>query len=88
MTEQLKPCPFCGAHAQLFENNDKEKTCYIECMCCFVRTDDYYDKKYLITDWNRRVDSNSPVIAEAWDDALRSLVQSISKISKLIKHEI
>ncbi len=54
MTQKLKRCPFCGGRAKIFYNNDKEHTCYIECGCCFIRTDNYYDKKYLVEDWNRR----------------------------------
>ena len=87
MDEKLKPCPFCGAHAQIFENDDN--TCYIECMCCFVRTDDYYNKKDLIADWNRRYDSSNGLTADPdeWDNALRMLLQAVSKITKLIKNE-
>ncbi len=58
MTQTLKRCPFCGGSAKIFYNNDKEHTCYIECGCCFVRTDDYYDKKYLVEDWNNRYTVN------------------------------
>ena len=80
--DNLKPCPFCGAHAKIFTNNDKEHTCYIECVCCFVRTDDYYDKKYLVKDWNRRCDSPNANHDE-WYHALNALFDAVSSIKKL-----
>lgn len=84
--DNLKPCPFCGAHAKIFTNNDKEHTCYIECVCCFVRTDDYYDKKYLVKDWNRRYDSSS-ANHDKLEHALRSLYNAVSSLLKEINVE-
>ena len=84
--DNLKTCPFCGAHAKIFTNDDKEHTCYIECVCCFVRTDDYYDKKYLVEDWSRRCDSPNANHDE-WYHALNSLFTAVSTIKKLTPYQ-
>lgn len=84
MIKELKPCPFCGARAQMFVSEDDENAFYVECDCCLVRTDDYFDKNDAVEVWNRRTTINP----DEWDNALRTLVQAISKISKLVKNEI
>ena len=86
MTEKLKPCPFCGATPKMFVNNDKEHTCYIECVCCFVRTDDYFDRKYLVKDWNSRAENaDTDINSELWHNTLNSLFNAVSTIKELTK---
>lgn len=58
MSEELKPCPFCGCKAEIIS----EGTCsghnliWVECVECNCRTSGYEDnEKEAIKRWNRRV---------------------------------
>lgn len=50
--DDLKPCPFCGGKATLWE--DLFGVSYVSCSCCCVRTPIEEDKHIVIEDWNRR----------------------------------
>lgn len=51
--EELKPCPFCGGEATLYNDGVLK---YIYCTNCGCRTTrfDWYDKKRMVQKWNRR----------------------------------
>lgn len=55
MSEELKPCPFCGGKPHL----DDEDTCGIKSyyvMCdCGIQTNPFLQKERAIECWNRRV---------------------------------
>jgi len=51
MTE-LKPCPFCGSKAEIYQ--DYEGSWTIECTVCFARSWPRKDKEQAIEAWNRR----------------------------------
>ena len=55
MSEKLKPCPFCGGEALLWEIKDCD--CYrvfcTKCPCCMGIN---LEKDEAIEAWNRRVD--------------------------------
>ena len=55
MIEKLKPCPFCGGKAELWEYRDlDEVSYYIGCTTCGAQTK-YTDSEDLcIEAWNRR----------------------------------
>ena len=61
MTEELKPCPFCGCN--LNDKSNVFKTVeyihgsgqYIQCPWCGIRTRAVYDEYELIHIWNERV---------------------------------
>lgn len=57
MSEELKPCPFCGEKAELYEQKHREhpSTYYVRCKGFCVRQIDYKDKNRAIIAWNRRV---------------------------------
>lgn len=61
--DELKPCPFCGGEADLFEENFG-KTVWVQCTECGLSTS-RYDKDAIVDNkngeewatsrWNRRV---------------------------------
>ena len=51
--KNLKPCPFCGCKADLWQ--DYTGFWLVECGCCGVRTLIKNSKNLVIRDWNRRV---------------------------------
>ena len=55
MTNELKPCPFCGGDADLW-HNEYTNACYIAgCSYCrMFAMSDYEDEA--IAAWNRRTD--------------------------------
>ena len=67
MTEiKLKPCPFCGGKAEKVEKHDNltfKTLIYIRCTDCYAAThiydkfSEWFDEKYMIECWNRRVET-------------------------------
>ena len=51
--EELKPCPFCGASAQITQLSGRYA---VECTKKCVGTRIFSDKNKAIEAWNRRVD--------------------------------
>lgn len=60
MSEQLKPCPFCGSEGKVFFNDEAcyhggKGTYYIVCAECASRGKNGNDEQQAIEAWNRRV---------------------------------
>ena len=55
MTENLKPCPFCGGESEIHQAYDGMYQ--VECANCFARSAFARDKKSVIDRWNRRADN-------------------------------
>ena len=53
MTEELKPCPFCGGKAELF-GTEETGVFYVECLDCNVN-DNFDTAEEAIAAWNRRM---------------------------------
>ena len=83
MTEPLKPCPFCGSKA-VGMVDDNYSNYWVQCTNCFAQSDAFFTKPDAVRAWNARAETGC-VNSEAWDEALRSLVNAVSDISKLIK---
>lgn len=57
MSEELKPCPFCGGEAELLETKDFKGQTFSACiMCreCECITCHFASKSTAIEAWNRR----------------------------------
>ena len=52
---ELKPCPFCGGEARVFQTFDL--TWEVYCCNCTARIFDIPDDKEAIEEWNRRADN-------------------------------
>ena len=52
MSEELKPCPFCGGEARLIHLNDVNK--YVECVDCNAESALYDRRIQAIEAWNNR----------------------------------
>lgn len=80
MTEvtELKPCPFCGSKAEIY---DYDNVCHVHCTGCDAKTADYYafsDTQYngqyaldAIRSWNNRVTASDMLdeISQTLQDA-------------------
>lgn len=59
MSEELKPCPFCGGEAKTKSSVDvfgHEGFFSVLCRKCYVRTGCYETEAEVIEAWNRRAD--------------------------------
>ncbi len=54
MSDELKPCPFCGPQQLKAESFDTEHGSYIRCMDCGANTDNYIDVGSASEAWNIR----------------------------------
>ena len=55
MNNKLKPCPFCGAEAEVHKNVFAEGTVYtVECISCSCGLDWFDTEEEAIEAWNRR----------------------------------
>lgn len=56
MSDELKPCPFCGSKAILDETNEYEV--FVGCYNCYAHTGLYCYKQDAIDVWNSRVETS------------------------------
>lgn len=52
MSDELKPCPFCGATVMVITENEGVNYSYIHCFKCGANF--CLDEKELVKTWNRR----------------------------------
>lgn len=51
MTDELKPCPFCGGEAEITKN---EMRVWVHCTKCYSDTNLYQTQKEAVDAWNLR----------------------------------
>ena len=52
---KIKPCPFCGGEAELWNNNIEEYKLYaVQCKNCGMVTPYWFDDELAVEQWNRR----------------------------------
>ena len=63
MSEELKPCPFCGGDAKIVEDD----LVWVECTECWAKsgTDSMAGKEMVIYDWNTRHAPDPSGVVEA-----------------------
>ena len=57
MAEKLKPCPFCGCLAKVYQTQDGYWQ--VECTVCYARGWRHKIKEMAIEKWNWRVQNES-----------------------------
>ncbi len=55
MSEELKPCPFCGGPAELIKT--ARGNFFVQCACCCNGTLYYRTEKDAVQHWNRRAEA-------------------------------
>lgn len=65
MTEELKPCPFCGGAAKM--NGNGIGDFYVQCTGCLARSDDRHceERSHAVERWNRRAPA-TPQTDQGW----------------------
>ncbi len=56
MSEELKPCPFCGSHAYGYRENFgmNGSLYFIQCNGCTAQVSAANDRAACVAEWNRR----------------------------------
>ncbi len=62
MTEQVKPCPFCGSKNIVFCASHGNRLFHIGCADCEAHAQYAYSRKEAIGNWNRRAEETSEMI--------------------------
>ena len=56
--DELKPCPFCGSKAEIYQHGDDYDSPWaVECVACFATLWPRKNKEDAIKEWNRRADN-------------------------------
>ena len=76
MSDELKPCPFCGGMAEIVEIDEGENaggSC-VCCTACLASSNvEFGFKENFISNWNRRVQTLAPDAVARLVEAARAL---------------
>lgn len=61
---EIKRCPFCGNHADYWEDHQYSDRHVIECMNCGTNKRSEYGYESVLEDWNRRFDKDGQEVVE------------------------
>lgn len=75
MSEELKPCPFCGGQAELIETMGSQAAAFspyfrVTCTDCGIHQDQWDERKLAISAWNTRADTTIRAENELMREAL------------------
>lgn len=86
MSDDLKPCPFCGGSAKLICCAHTGKF-YIECANCEAMTDVNYDiRQKAITAWNTRPQEDAlKGVIDGKEDIIKQLEVRIAELEDALK---
>ena len=72
MSQDLKPCPFCGGPAELWQALDG-RPAWVACLgrCSVLVTRDHTTTEDAIAAWNRRADIHDTALAAAKAEGIR-----------------
>ena len=74
MSEELKPCPFCGGAAKLYDNQEHPYIYRVACTDCktaYGYSFSYSEKHTAIKTWNERIPD--------WQDEHKRLISELEK---------
>ena len=59
MSEELKPCPFCGCESERLEMKTRDDGFYfVYCPCCGAQSAAVINKETATSSWNWRIQEN------------------------------
>lgn len=89
MTDELKPCPFCGGNPRVFSHNNEwiGRTWHIECLDdnCGCGTCHHDSAEIAATVWNRRIDEG---MKRMTDDMIEAVAQAIAEFANHDKNTL
>ena len=85
MTAKLKPCPFCGGEAEIYEYEHEGKKYFtVGCSECMITTQGSDNEQKLITIWNTRTLTLYQKYAEGLYDGLEYMLNITSDVLEAV----
>ena len=81
---ELKPCPFCGSEAKLFEQFPYKVYCSKTSCICSAATVGFMSLDEAVKAWNTRPLSGAG-LTEDWVETINVLIRDLDKVKSLIQ---